>query len=268
MPARLWRIRSRNAASGHTNQLEVETRLVNATWPRPPAALPAHVRARGFSRLGLTVEHPLAASIASSRSQQPACWPQRIWSGGRACPTGLRQQTFAAIPGQRAARKWCGNEVCGPPSGSVGRGRIFSDLSCPIVAVASTPGEALPSGGEPPTLTGRPRRRYGGSLVGRVHRHDGGACVKLSEITAGSSIEGLEPGLVCTIAAASPLGNDAVELFYKRPDGSIATRLVTAAEAASPLPQRPAPSPSTATRPPFSWPARRSGSTSPFSSTR
>lgn len=54
----------------------------------------------------------------------------------------------------------------------------------------------------------------------------------LSAIIQGIAIEGLEPGLVCTIAAASPLGDDAVELFYKRPDGSIATRLVTAAEAA------------------------------------
>ena len=96
MPANLWRIRSRNAASGRAAQLEVESRPVNATRHRPPAALPARVGPRGFSRLGLTVEHPLAASIASSRSPQPAYWPQRIWSGRRAWPTSTTPWNEAA----------------------------------------------------------------------------------------------------------------------------------------------------------------------------
>ena len=55
----------------------------------------------------------------------------------------------------------------------------------------------------------------------------------LSEITAGTALEGLEPGLVCTVVAASPLGDDAVDLVYKRPDGSPATRLITSADAAA-----------------------------------
>jgi superfamily II DNA or RNA helicase len=56
--------------------------------------------------------------------------------------------------------------------------------------------------------------------------------MKLSELTPGIALNGLEPGLVCTVVAATPLGNDAVELFYKRPDGTPATRLITAADIA------------------------------------
>lgn len=54
----------------------------------------------------------------------------------------------------------------------------------------------------------------------------------LSEITAGTALEGLEPGLVCAVVAANPLGEDAVDLVYKRPDGSVA---VTASLAKSQL---------------------------------
>jgi superfamily II DNA or RNA helicase len=45
--------------------------------------------------------------------------------------------------------------------------------------------------------------------------------IKLEDIKAGVSLEGVEPGLVVTVAAVVPIGPDARTVFYKLPDGTL-----------------------------------------------
>lgn len=54
---------------------------------------------------------------------------------------------------------------------------------------------------------------------------------EIQKITVVETIK--EGATVCTVVAASPLGDDAVDLVYKRPDGSLATRLIASADAAA-----------------------------------
>ena len=58
------------------------------------------------------------------------------------------------------------------------------------------------------------------------------AGMKLTDITLGIQLVGLEPGLVCSVVAATPLGDNAVDLVFRRPDGSVGTRLISAEDAA------------------------------------
>lgn len=54
--------------------------------------------------------------------------------------------------------------------------------------------------------------------------------LKLAEIKPGLALVGVEPNLVVTAAAVVPIGADAVQLFYKTPDGSVKERLLSAAD--------------------------------------
>jgi len=49
---------------------------------------------------------------------------------------------------------------------------------------------------------------------------------KLEDITAGLSLEGLEPGLVVTVSAVVPVGEGALTVIYKLPDGNLRERLL------------------------------------------
>lgn len=53
----------------------------------------------------------------------------------------------------------------------------------------------------------------------------------LSDITAGASLRGLEPDLVCTVIAATKLAETALQVVYRLPDGLIKERLLTPADA-------------------------------------
>jgi superfamily II DNA or RNA helicase len=50
--------------------------------------------------------------------------------------------------------------------------------------------------------------------------------MKLAEIKAGVALVGLEPDLVCTVVAVVPISEAAVQVIYKRPDGSMKERLL------------------------------------------
>ncbi|TVQ34153.1 MAG: DUF3883 domain-containing protein [Phycisphaeraceae bacterium] len=50
--------------------------------------------------------------------------------------------------------------------------------------------------------------------------------MKLTDITPGLSLEGLEPDRVCSVVAVTPLSDDALQVFYKLPDGSFKERLI------------------------------------------
>ena len=52
----------------------------------------------------------------------------------------------------------------------------------------------------------------------------------LSELKIGLAITGLEPGLVVSVMAANPIGPDAVQVFYKLPDGTFREQLVSTSE--------------------------------------
>ena len=55
---------------------------------------------------------------------------------------------------------------------------------------------------------------------------------RLENIKAGVSLEGLEPGLIVTVAAVVPVGEGALQVFYKLPDGTLRERLLTATDEA------------------------------------
>ena len=57
--------------------------------------------------------------------------------------------------------------------------------------------------------------------------------MKLSEITAGLSLAGLEPERVCAVIAATPFGDSALQVVYRLPDGTIKERLLSLADEAS-----------------------------------
>jgi superfamily II DNA or RNA helicase len=54
--------------------------------------------------------------------------------------------------------------------------------------------------------------------------------MKLEEVTAGASIEGVEPGSVVSVVAAIPIPPDALQLIYKLPDGTLRERLLARAD--------------------------------------
>jgi superfamily II DNA or RNA helicase len=50
--------------------------------------------------------------------------------------------------------------------------------------------------------------------------------MRLEEITIGLNLRGLEPSLVCTVAAVTQIGADAVQVIYRTPDGTLKDRLL------------------------------------------
>jgi SNF2 family DNA or RNA helicase len=54
--------------------------------------------------------------------------------------------------------------------------------------------------------------------------------MKLQEITAGQSLSGVEPTQVVSVVATVPLGDGAVQLVYRTPDGQIKERLLSHAD--------------------------------------
>jgi superfamily II DNA or RNA helicase len=60
----------------------------------------------------------------------------------------------------------------------------------------------------------------------------GGQVLNLEDIKTGVSLVGVEPGLVVTVAAVVPIGADALQVFFKLPDGALRERLITRAAAA------------------------------------
>lgn len=57
--------------------------------------------------------------------------------------------------------------------------------------------------------------------------------MKLTDITPGLSLDGLEPDRVCSVVAITPLSGDAVQVFFKLPDGTFKERLLGPADLAS-----------------------------------
>ena len=93
--------------------------------------------------------------------------------------------------------------------------------------------------------------------------------MKLEQITAGMSLTGAEPTQIVTVVATVPLGDGAVQLIYRTPDGTMKERLLGApTKSQLSLPQSNARGPSTATARRFSSPAKPSASTSRSCSTR
>lgn len=54
--------------------------------------------------------------------------------------------------------------------------------------------------------------------------------MKLTDITPGLSLDGLEPDRVCSVVAITPLSGDAIQIFYKLPDGTFKERLLGTAD--------------------------------------
>lgn len=54
--------------------------------------------------------------------------------------------------------------------------------------------------------------------------------MKLEDIANGSSLSGIEPSQIVTVVAALPLGDGAVQLIYRTPDGSIKERMLNRAD--------------------------------------
>ncbi|MBX3408158.1 MAG: DUF3883 domain-containing protein [Phycisphaeraceae bacterium] len=57
--------------------------------------------------------------------------------------------------------------------------------------------------------------------------------MNLTDIKPGVSLVGLEPGVVCSVVATTPLAVDAVQVYYRIPDGSLKERLLGPADEAS-----------------------------------
>ena len=57
--------------------------------------------------------------------------------------------------------------------------------------------------------------------------------MKLAELKPGLAVVGLEPDLVCTVVAVTPLGENAVQAFYRLPDGGLRERLLGLADESS-----------------------------------
>src|SRR6202451_3980855 len=54
--------------------------------------------------------------------------------------------------------------------------------------------------------------------------------MRLEDLTAGTSLDGLEPSAVATIVAVIPIAEGAVQLIYKTPDGTLRDRLLNRAD--------------------------------------
>jgi hypothetical protein len=57
--------------------------------------------------------------------------------------------------------------------------------------------------------------------------------VKLEALKAGISLVGIEPTLIATVIAVVPIGDGAVQILYKTPEGTIKERLLGHADEAS-----------------------------------
>ena len=57
--------------------------------------------------------------------------------------------------------------------------------------------------------------------------------MNLTEITAGSSLTGLEPDLICKVVAVTSIADNALQVVYTLPDGSPKIRLISPADATS-----------------------------------
>lgn len=57
--------------------------------------------------------------------------------------------------------------------------------------------------------------------------------MKLADIIAHMTLTGLEPGIACTVVAVNPLASDAVQVYYRLPDGAVKERLLSDADAAA-----------------------------------
>ncbi len=57
--------------------------------------------------------------------------------------------------------------------------------------------------------------------------------MKLKDITVGSSLMGIEPTQIVTVVATVPLGDGALQLIYRTPDGGMKERLLTVTDEAS-----------------------------------
>jgi len=57
--------------------------------------------------------------------------------------------------------------------------------------------------------------------------------LKLEALKAGISLVGIEPSLIATVVAVVPIGDGAVQLLYKTPEGTIKERLLGHADEAS-----------------------------------
>ena len=51
--------------------------------------------------------------------------------------------------------------------------------------------------------------------------------VKLEALKAGISLSGIEPALIATVVAVVPIGDGAVQVLYKTPEGTIKERLLS-----------------------------------------
>ena len=51
--------------------------------------------------------------------------------------------------------------------------------------------------------------------------------IRLEDIAAGMSLEGVEPERIVTVSAVVPISADARQVFYKLPDGALRERLLT-----------------------------------------
>ena len=51
--------------------------------------------------------------------------------------------------------------------------------------------------------------------------------IRIEDIAAGMSLDGLEPGRIVTVSAVVPISTDARQVFYKLPDGALRERLIT-----------------------------------------
>jgi superfamily II DNA or RNA helicase len=54
--------------------------------------------------------------------------------------------------------------------------------------------------------------------------------MQLAELKPGLALVGLEPDLVCTVVAVTPISENAVQVFYKLPDGALKERLLGTAD--------------------------------------
>src|SRR5437868_366059 len=54
--------------------------------------------------------------------------------------------------------------------------------------------------------------------------------MKLHEITTGLSLSGVEPAQIVSVVATVPLGDGAIQLIYRTPDGAIKERLLSSAD--------------------------------------
>jgi len=55
--------------------------------------------------------------------------------------------------------------------------------------------------------------------------------MKIEDIKPGLQLEGIEPGLIISVDAVKPISAEAIQIFYKKPNGDIRERLITSIDA-------------------------------------